>query len=206
MHAPELDDRSFRGGLQGEADAENPRVVGSIALENSCVETQNFCMSQPPSLDEFDHRLLELLQADAALTLTALGEAVGLSASAVQRRIERHRRAGLLREVAVLDANLLPAVTLVAAWVRMERGSAAMEDAFRARMRAAPEVQQCYAVAGAWDYLVLIAATSVAHYRQIAARLFLDDGAVKRYETQLVFDVVKQGLALPTRATPRRRR
>lgn len=182
------------------------RRHASIAVEKSCVLTQNFCVSAPPVLDEFDHRLLEALQADAGATLTALGEAVGLSASAVQRRIQRYRRAGLLREVALLDANLLPAITLVAVWVRMERGSARLEDAFRARLRAAPEVQQCYAVAGAWDYLVIIAATSVAHYRQIAARLFVDEAAVKRHETQLVFDVVKQGLALPTRAAPRRRR
>ena len=31
----------------------------------------------PLALDEFDHRLLELLQRDADATLSALGEAVG---------------------------------------------------------------------------------------------------------------------------------
>ena len=51
-------------------------------------------MTAPVSLDEFDHRLLELLQRDAGATLTALGEAVGLSASAVQRRITRYRKSG----------------------------------------------------------------------------------------------------------------
>jgi Lrp/AsnC family leucine-responsive transcriptional regulator len=34
----------------------------------------------PLLLDDFDHRLLDLLQADAGQTLTALGDAVGLSA------------------------------------------------------------------------------------------------------------------------------
>ena len=68
----------------------------------------------PIALDDFDHRLLELLQRDAAVTLTTLGDAVGLSASAVQRRITRYRRHGLLRQVAVLDPNALPATTLAA--------------------------------------------------------------------------------------------
>ena len=163
-------------------------------------------MSHPPVLDAFDHRLLELLQHDASLTLTALGDAIGLSPSAVQRRIARYRKAGLMRQVAVLAADLLPAATLAAVWVTMERDTFRLHSAFRARMRAAPEVQQCYAVAGQWDYLVIIVARSVAHYREVAERLFVDEGTVKRYETRLVFDTIKQGLNLPTGPAPRRRK
>lgn len=160
----------------------------------------------PLSLDEFDHRLLDLLQRDAAQTLTALGERVGLSPSAVQRRIKRYRAGGLLRQVAVLDANALPATTLATVWVTMERDTLRAHTAFRNRVRNAPEVQQCYALAGEWDYLVILVASSVAHYREVAERLFVDEGNVKRYETRLVFDTVKQGLALPTRAPAAKRR
>ena len=53
---------------------------------------------------------------------------------------------------------------------------------------------------------MIIAASSIAHYREVAERLFVDEGTVKRYETRLVFDTVKQGSALPTRAAPRRRK
>ena len=162
--------------------------------------------TNPLALDDFDHRLLELLQRDASRTLTVLGEAVGLSPSAVQRRITRYRRHGLLRTVAVLDPNALPATTLATVWISMERDTLRAHTAFRARMRAAPEVQQCYALAGDWDYLVLLVASSVAHYREVAERLFVDEGNVRRYETRLVFDTVKLGLSLPTRQSPRRRR
>ena len=160
----------------------------------------------PIVLDEFDHRLLDLLQRDAARTLTALGEAVGLSASAVQRRLKQYRAHGLLREIAVLDPAALPATTLAAVLVTMERDTQRLHAAFRGRMRAAPEVQQCYALAGEWDYLVLLVASSVANYRETAERLFVDEGNVKRYDTRLVFDVVKLGLALPTRPPGKRRK
>ena len=80
-------------------------------------------MSLPIVLDAFDHRLLDLLQGDAGRTLTALGEAVGLSPSAVQRRIKRYRAHGLLRQVAVLDAEAFPSVVLATVWVTMERES-----------------------------------------------------------------------------------
>ena len=107
----------------------------------------------PLALDEFDHRLLELLQRDADATLTELGDAVGLSASAVQRRIKRYRSTGLLRQVAVLNPAMLGNVTLAAVLVALERESARHHAAFYARMRQAPEVQQAYVLAGEWDYL-----------------------------------------------------
>ena len=92
----------------------------------------------PLMLYEFDHRLLELLQRDSAATLTTLGEAVGLSASAVQRRITRYRKSGLMRDIAVLDAALIGATTLETVLVAMERESAKLHASFHARMRAAP--------------------------------------------------------------------
>nr|MDQ3057855.1 Lrp/AsnC ligand binding domain-containing protein [Pseudomonadota bacterium] len=67
-------------------------------------------------------------------------------------------------------------------------------------------VQQCYALAGEWDYLVIMAVSSVAHYREAAERLFVDEGNVKRYDTRLVFDSVKTGLQLPTRLPTKRKR
>lgn len=158
----------------------------------------------PLVLDDFDHRLLDLLQVDATQTLTALGDAVGLSASAVQRRITRYRSAGLMRQMAVLEPELLGNLVVATVWVTMERESTRQLNAFYARMRAAPEVQQCYQLAGEQDYLVIMATTSLSDYRKAAERLFKDDGNIRRYDTHLVFDTVKRGLALPTRAAPRK--
>ena len=160
----------------------------------------------PVVLDEFDHKLLDLLQCDAQQTLAALGDAVGLSPSAVQRRMQRYRRGGLMRQVAVLEPELLGNLTVAMVMVAMERESTRHLRAFHARMRAAPEVQQCYQLAGEWDYLVILATTSLHDYRSAAERLFKDDGNIKRYDTRLVFETVKRGLALPTRAAPRKAR
>ena len=162
--------------------------------------------ASPLTLDEFDHRLLELLQRDAGVTLTALGEAVGLSASAVQRRIKRYRESGLMRQVAVLNPAQLGNVTLATVLVALERETARHHASLYARLRAAPEVQQCYVLAGEWDYLVILATTGVAHCREVAERLFGSDDNLKRYETRMVFEPIKLGLALPTRPPGRRKR
>ena len=166
------------------------------------MQTQNFCMPARPALDGFDHALLALLQLDADRTLTELGDAVGLSASAVQRRIKRYRESGLLRQVAVLDPEVLPFTTLIAVWVIMERESMQDLKAFYARMREMPEVQQCYQLAGDWDYLLIIATPTLPEYRSLIERLFKSQKNVKRIESRVVLDTVKRGLALPSRPSP----
>ena len=161
--------------------------------------TQNYCVSPRPSLDRLDHRLLSLLQADCARTLEALGEAVGLSPSAVQRRIARYRAGGLLKkEIAVLEPARLGGVVLATVFVTLDRESTALHRAFRKRMLAAPEVQQCYDLAGTRDYLVILAARAMDQYRGILERLFMDDPNIKRYDTHFVFETVKASLAVPT--------
>ncbi len=166
------------------------------------VRTQHSCVAprRPIPLDELDHRLLESLQEDAERTLRQLGNAVGLSPSAVQRRITRYRTAGLIaRQIAVLDPEVMAGTVLAAVLVTLERESTKEHRTFQSRMRAAPEVQQCYSLAGERDYLVMVVAGGTADCRDVVDRLFMDDSNVKRYTTHLVFNAVKLGLSVPTK-------
>ncbi|WP_326821171.1 Lrp/AsnC family transcriptional regulator [Streptosporangium sp. NBC_01639] len=154
--------------------------------------------SPPPRLDEIDAQLLDLLQHDAGRTLHDLGEQIGLSASAVQRRIARYRKDGLItRQVAVLDPHRFGPTVLATVLVTLEQESFEHHQAFAERMRSNPQVQQCYQVAGPWDYIVVLAARSMRDCSRLGNRLFKADDNIRRYETLLVFDTVKTGLALP---------
>ncbi|MEY7971408.1 winged helix-turn-helix transcriptional regulator [Saccharomonospora xinjiangensis] len=83
--------------------------------------------------DSVDLLLLRLVQEDAGLTLRELGERVGLSPSAVQRRLRAYRTAGVIaREVAVLDPAALGPTTLALVLVTLDRESARHHAAFRA--------------------------------------------------------------------------
>ena len=159
--------------------------------------------SRPLQLDDLDHKLLECLQQDSGRTLDELGEAVGLSASAVQRRIKRYRSSRLItRQIAVLDPEAVSGVVLAAVFVTLENESIREHRAFRQRLRATPEVQQCYSLAGERDYLAVVVAGGMRECRDVVDRLFMDDPNVKRYTTHLVFDVVKTSLAVSTRSSP----
>ncbi|MFD0850944.1 Lrp/AsnC family transcriptional regulator [Actinomadura adrarensis] len=152
----------------------------------------------PPRLDEIDARLLDLLQHDAGRTLHDLGDQVGLSPSAVQRRIARYRRDGLIaRQVAVLDPYRFGPAVLAVVLVTLDQESFEQHRAFAERMRSEPQVQQCYQVAGPWDYVVVLAARSTRECGRLGDRLLKGDDNIRRYETLVVFDAVKTGLALP---------
>ena len=57
-------------------------------------------------LDRIDRKLLQLVQENARLPAEKIGAAIGLSPSAVQRRLARLRDSGVITaEIAVLDAK-----------------------------------------------------------------------------------------------------
>jgi Lrp/AsnC family transcriptional regulator, leucine-responsive regulatory protein len=172
------------------------------AIDSLRVPTQQYCVPRKPAfqLDELDRKLLDLLQNDAARPLYELGDLVGLSPSAVQRRLSRYRSSGVIaRQVAVLDPDVVAGTVLACVLVTLERETKKLHSIFRQRLLAAAEVQQCYGLAGAWDYLVIVAASSMPQCRTVIDELLLDAPNVKRYETLFVFEPVKRGLNIPLR-------
>lgn len=159
--------------------------------------TQNFCVK----LDEIDHLLLDELQNDAGRTLRELGEVVGLSPSAVQRRMERYRNSGLLaRTAAVLDPKVSHDLVTAVILVSVERESPRLHDSFQRRLLAAPEVQQLYVCYGEWDYVVVLTSSGMAHHNEISERLFNQAPNIRRYSTMLVLNPLRTGSAIPARA------
>jgi Lrp/AsnC family transcriptional regulator, leucine-responsive regulatory protein len=172
------------------------------AIDSSCAPTQQYCVPRNHSfqLDELDRKLLDLLQTDAARPLYELGDLVGLSASAVQRRLSRYRSSGVIaKQVAVLNPEAVAGTVLACVLVTLERESKRLHSDFRTRLLAAAEVQQCYDLAGAWDYLAIIAAESMPRCRAVIDELLLDAPNVKRYETLFIFEPIKRGLNIPLR-------
>jgi DNA-binding Lrp family transcriptional regulator len=172
------------------------------AIDSLRVPTQQYCVPRKHAfqLDELDRKLLDLLQSDAARPLYELGDLVGLSASAVQRRLSRYRSSGVIaKQIAVLDPDAVAGTVLACVLVTLERESKRLHADFRQRLLAASEVQQCYDLAGAWDYLVIVAANGMPRCRAVIDDLFLDAPNVKRYETLFIFEPIKRGLNIPLR-------
>jgi DNA-binding Lrp family transcriptional regulator len=154
--------------------------------------------SQPLQLDDFDRKILALVQRDALTPLRELAQAVNLSAPAVQRRLQRLRENGvILKSVAVLDAEKVgrPITLIVEVEVESERKD--LLDSQKRVFLAAPEVQQCYYVTGSVDFVLVITVTSMKEYEALSQRLFMQNPNVKKFVTMVALNPFKLGLELP---------
>ncbi len=149
-------------------------------------------------LDEFDRKILRLLQDGSRMKTEAIGEEVGLSATAVQRRMKRLRDAKVIRsEMAVIDAEAVGGMIRTVVGIALERGQTDVMDAFKRKARQEPEVQQCYWVTGEYDFVLVVVVRSTADYEALARRLFVDDPNIRRFDTFVAMETVKLGLQIP---------
>jgi len=149
-------------------------------------------------LDDTDRKILALLQIDNLIPADRLGERVGLSASSVQRRVKRLRQAKvIIEDVSVVDPKAIGQSVMFIVEVSLERENAEMIQEFKCRMRAAPEVQQCYYVTGEADFVLMVTARDISDYEDIVSRLFLEERNIRKFKTGVVLTRVKATLAVP---------
>ena len=158
-------------------------------------------VTQPTShadLDSFDLAILAILQRDNGTSQRMIGEAVNLSAPAVQRRIRRLEESGVIQaNVAVIDPERVGrAITLIVD-VELVSERAELIDAAKRSFAQAPEIQQCYFVTGEADFVLVMTVATMANYEALARRLFHSNDNVKRFRTLVTMDRVKVGLQLP---------
>lgn len=151
-------------------------------------------------LDGFDQRILDILQSDCTRAHAAIGREIGLSGSAVRRRIQAMRASGVIAsEVAILGESA-GGLTIVVT-IELERESKEVYEALREAMRADAHVLQCYLTTGQLDLVLIVAARSPEDYKDWADRTLLANPAVRRFESHVVWSTAKFTTRRPVAAS-----
>ena len=149
-------------------------------------------------LDDFDRRLLTLLQSDAGQTAEQLAGNVGLSASAIQRRLKRLRESGvIIRETAILDPKSLGSPVFFITSLQIEREHPELIAQLRTWLMGQEQVQQAFLVTGQGDFVLVVTAPNAESYEALMARLISENPNVRCFTTSLVLNVIKRSLAIP---------
>lgn len=152
-----------------------------------------------PQLDAFDRKILEILQSDNTTPQRTIGEAVNLSAPAVQRRIKRMTEDGVISaNVAIVDPAAVGQAITIFVEVEVISETAEQIEQAKREFAAAPEIQQCYYVTGEADFVLVVIVPSMADYEALTRRLFFGNNNVKRFRTFVAMDRIKVGLSVPT--------
>jgi DNA-binding Lrp family transcriptional regulator len=157
----------------------------------------------PAELDKFDRRILAIVQRDARRSAEMIGADIGLSASAVQRRMARLREEGVIvAEVALIDPRSVDRPLAVIADLEVERERPELLASLRQWIAAEPSIQQAWYVTGDGDYVLVVTARDVDDYDALMERLVAANPNVKRFRTRMALDTLKRGLAVPVDVAP----
>lgn len=151
-------------------------------------------------MDSFDLKILNIIQRDNRLPAEKIARQVGLSPSAVQRRLKRLREEGIIEaDVAVISPEAIgrTLTAIVGVIIDKERPLSLALAEFKNLMLDAPEVMQCYDVTGEADFIVIITAKDMQEYELISRKLFMENPNVRRYKTSVVVRKIKTGMMLP---------
>lgn len=110
-------------------------------------------------LDELDKKILRALSLDGSATATQIGVQVGLSVPATNKRIAKLRQSGVIRRFTVLADPEKVGKPLLA-YVLIVVGSTENEKLLR-YISMDPDILECSAVTGEYDYLIKICAKDV---------------------------------------------
>lgn len=121
-----------------------------------------------PALDATDRKILSELVANARLPITELARRVGLSKTPVAARIKAMEEMGLITGYrAILSPLKLGMTHVTYLEVRLSDTRERALAAFNAAVRAIEEVEECYMIAGGFDYLLKVRSRDMADYRRI---------------------------------------
>jgi DNA-binding Lrp family transcriptional regulator len=152
----------------------------------------------PIELDKLDRRILAMLQKDARRSAELVGAEVGLSASAVQRRIARLREEGVIAaEVAVVDPKRVGRPLNMIVEIEVERERPELVASLKQWIAAEAMIQEAWYVTGAGDYVLIVVARDVDDFEALMQRLVAENANVRRYHTRVALGTIKRSLLVP---------
>jgi DNA-binding Lrp family transcriptional regulator len=126
--------------------------------------------AKPTPFDELDRKIVAALIENARASFAEIGTAIGLSATAVKRRVDRLRKADVITG---FRATVRPAALgwSTEAYIEVYCDSAAPPRRLAEVARRYPEIVAAMTVTGAADALLHVRATDVGHFEEVLERI-----------------------------------
>ena len=125
---------------------------------------------RPAAFDELDELIVSALVEDARASYAEIGARVGLSASAVKRRVDRLRASGAITGfTATVDPSALGWTT--EAYVELFCRGRTSPSELGAALTKYPEVTGACTITGEADALLHIRAADVRHFEQVVEQI-----------------------------------
>lgn len=135
-------------------------------------------------LDDFDRRLLALVREDNLQPARILADKVGLSLSAVLRRLRRLRdEKVIVADIAIVDPALTGSALTMHVLVQMQQAGPQTMDGFAREIVRHPEITGAWDVTGDDDFLLKVQVGTMEDYDRFTRRALGEDKGVHSFKT-----------------------
>ena len=119
-------------------------------------------------MDDYDKKIISILSVEGRISMTALGDRVGLSKTPVTARVKRLEEAGIITGYrATLSASKLGVEHIAFLEVKLSDTRERSLISFNEAVREIPEVEACHMIAGGFDYLIKVRTSDIVAYRRV---------------------------------------
>ncbi|MDC6363721.1 MULTISPECIES: Lrp/AsnC family transcriptional regulator [Flavobacteriaceae] len=116
-------------------------------------------------LDEYDLKILRILQKDSSMSTKKIASALNLTASPVYERIRKLEKEGYIKKyVALLNKKRINKPVTAICMVSLRYHNEGFIDKFDSQIRKLSEVQECYHMAGKVDFFLKINVSGLDEY------------------------------------------
>ena len=144
------------------------------------------------AIDEFDKKILHIIQIDNQITVREIAEKINLSLPAVAKRLQRLKAQGYItHNKSILSPELLGINNTIIVNVSVENEAVKELDEIRQRFLSCPQIQHCYYVTGDIDFVLILAVKDMQEYERLTRQLFFEGGNVRRFRTYVAIERVK---------------
>lgn len=149
-------------------------------------------------LDKRDNRILSSLQSDSRISNADLAQDLGMSPSALWRRVRALEEAGVIeRYGAIVDTEKMGLHFEAIVHVHLTRHDPDKIVQFIRSVETSPEVQDCYATTGQADYHLRVLTRDLEAYNRFLENFLFRLPAVASAQTNVVLRSIKRNRPVP---------
>lgn len=148
-------------------------------------------------IDAIDKRIIQLLQQDGKMKIKEIAHHLKMSNTPVFDRIKRLEKAGYIEGyTAIINKKMLGFQIVAFCSVTLERHHAEFIQQFEKEVKELPEVNECYHIAGMFDYLLKINVKDMTDYQNFITKKLASLANIGKVQSSFVMTEIKNNSIL----------
>lgn len=149
-------------------------------------------------LDEFDIKILSILQQDGRISNAKLAKKLSMSEAPCWRRLQRLRETGIIKGYqAVLNRRKLGFGVLSFIQIKFVQHDEELTRLFETTINQCPEVMSCHNISGAADFLLIVVAKDLDAYVEFIDRKLRKIPGITDITSNISLRELKSSFRLP---------